>query len=142
MPSSSQGNPSLIVASDRLRRGSKSSMRGNSLRLLERELLGSSGHGALLVAITAALLPTDTTLCGAQKAAASIDRLGVVGLGCTHLQAPPGSGSVAPFASRPRFGMSYTASMLFILACIAIGTPAALAVCIWIDRCAQRQPRA
>ena len=37
--------------------------------------------------------------------------------------------------------MSYTASMLFILACVAIGTPAAVAACIWIDRDPQRKPR-
>lgn len=89
MPSSSQGNASLIVASDRLRPGSKSGMKGHPLRLLERELLASSGYWALLVAITAARLPTVTPLCGSQKAAASIDRLGVVRLGRAHLQAPP-----------------------------------------------------
>ena len=116
-------------------------MRSHPLRLLERQIFGRSGHRALLVAITAALLPTVTTLCGTHEAAASIDRPGMLRLGCAYLQATPGSGSVAPFTSSPRFGMSYTASVLFILACVAIGTPAALAACIWIDRCAQRKPR-
>ena len=91
---------------------------------------------------TAALLPTVTSLCGAHEAAASIDRPGMLRLGCTHPQATPWLRQrCRPLPSRLRVGMSYTASMLFILACVAIGTPAAVAACIWIDRDPQRKPR-